>query len=226
MNHPTALRIAVLLLGTSVLAGCMSNDPPSFQANAPTPLDHYPMSTETRTDALHFKIHAGSGLSDNQRRALDQVALKATWNGGGPVDIGIVTASTPDAQRTGDAIRLYLEAHQVSTHSISASTSQAQPADVVSLITHEYRAVVPQCNLDWENIAATRHNVAPQNMGCAVNANLAAQIDDPRDIHSPEPYIPGDAGRRTIIIDKYRKGEVTSAAKDEAAKSNIAKVIQ
>lgn len=226
MNRPATFRLTALVLGTALLSACASNTPPSLQSLSPTPLDHYPLQAESRTDALHFKIHPKSGLSENQRRALDQVARKASWNGGQAVDITILTANTPDALRAGAAIRAYFNDHQVSVHAVSQTTSASQPADVVSLITREYRAVVNDCNQEWENLAATRHNAAPQNLGCAINANLAAQIDDPRDIAAPQPATPGDAGRRSIIIDKYRKGEVTSAAKDDAAKSNVAQVIK
>lgn len=226
MNRPAPFRITALLLGASVLSACATDAPPALQAHALTPLDHYPLQAESRTDALHFKIHPKSGLSDNQRRALDQLARKASWNGGEAVDIAILTANTPDALRAGAVIRAYLNDHQVSAKAVTQTTAEGQPADVVSLITREYRAVVTACNQAWENLAATRHNAAPQNLGCAVNANLAAQIDDPRDIAGPQAATPGDAGRRSIIIDKYRKGEVTSAAKDEAAKNNVAQVIK
>ncbi|ADU12117.1 CpaD family pilus assembly protein [Asticcacaulis excentricus] len=226
MNRPAPFEFTALLLGASLLSACATDAPPKLQAHAPTPLDQYPLQAESRTDALHFKIHPKSGLSDNQRRALDQVARKASWNGGEALDMTILTANTPDALRAGAAIRAYLNDHQVSVHAVSQTTAEGQPADVVSLITREYRAVVNDCNLEWENLAATRHNAAPQNLGCAINANLAAQIDDPRDIAAPQPATPGDAGRRTVIIDKYRKGEVTSAARDDAAKGNVSQVIK
>lgn len=226
MNRPAPLRLTALLLGVALLSGCATDAPPSLQSQAVTPLDQYPMKAESRSDALHFKIHPKSGLSDNQRRALEQLAYKASWNGGGAVDITILTANTPDALRAGSAIRAYLNDHQVSPNVVSQRTADNQPADVVSLITREYRAAVTACNLEWENLTATRHNAMPQNMGCAINANLAAQIDDPRDIAGPQTAVPGDAGRRSIIIDKYRKGEITSAAKDDAAKSDIAQAIK
>lgn len=225
MNRPAPFRFTALLIGASLLSACATGAPPALQAHAPTPLDHYPLQAESRTDALHFKIHPKSGLSENQRRALEQVARNASWNGGGAVDITILTANTPDALRAAAAIRVYLDDHQVSAQAVSQTTAEGQPADVVSLITREYRAVVMACNQEWENLAATRHNAAPKNMGCAINANLAAQIDDPRDIAAPQPATPGDAGRRTVILEKYRKGEITSAARDDAAKSNVAQVI-
>ncbi|MFN3805614.1 CpaD family pilus assembly protein [Asticcacaulis sp.] len=226
MNRPAPMRLTALLLGTALLSGCTTDAPPSLQSQALTPLDQYPIKAESRTDALHFKIHADSSLSENQRRALDQLAQRASWNGGGAVDITIMTANTPDALRAGASIRSYLSTHQVSVNAVSQTTADTQPADVVSLITREYRAAVTACNLEWENLTATRHNAMPQNMGCAINANLAAQIDDPRDIAGPQAAVPGDAGRRSIIIDKYRKGEITSAAKDDAAKSDIAQAIK
>ena len=48
-------------------------------------------------------------------------------------------------------------------------------------------------------------------LAAAVTANLAAQIEDPRDIQRPRPMTPADAGRRTVVLDLYRGGKPTSA---------------
>ncbi|MFT3997198.1 MAG: CpaD family pilus assembly protein [Asticcacaulis sp.] len=222
MKRPP-LRLLSLTLVAAALTGCASDNsaPPPL-----TPLDQYPLAAQSRIDAIHLKLHPKGGLSENQRRALNQLASRASWNGGGPVDISIVTANAPDAVRGGYAVRDYLTAHQVSAHVIAYTTSQSQPADVISLITTEYRADVPDCNRQWENLSKSAQNLAPVNFGCAINANLAAQIDDPRDIAAPQPATPGDTGRKTTIIEKYRKGEVTSAAQDDAAKTTISSVIK
>ena len=67
--------------------------------------------------------------------------------------------------------------------------------------------------------------VSAMGLGCSTVSNMAAQISDPRDILGQRPQDPADAGRRSTVIDKYRKGEVTSGAKDEQASGAISKAI-
>ena len=45
------------------------------------------------------------------------------------------------------------------------------------------------------------------NLGCASQHNLAAMVDNPADLVQPRGETPGYTGRRTVAIDKYRKGE-------------------
>ncbi len=60
--------------------------------------------------------------------------------------------------------------------------------------------------------------VNPQNenydaFGCATQQNLAAMVENPLDLLYPRAVSPADAARRAAVLDKYRKGEVTGAAK-------------
>ena len=57
-------------------------------------------------------------------------------------------------------------------------------------------------------------------------ANLAAMISNPRDLERPSPDTPADATRRGVTLAKYRKGEQTSAAKDEQASGNVSQAVK
>ncbi|MNJ38075.1 Pilus biogenesis CpaD protein [compost metagenome] len=76
------------------------------------------------------------------------------------------------------------------------------------------RAAVPQCGTQWGNLGRTGDNQSSANFGCAVTANLAAQIADPRDIVAPRALAPADAGRRSVVFDAYRSGEQTAAQRE------------
>jgi pilus assembly protein CpaD len=45
------------------------------------------------------------------------------------------------------------------------------------------------------------------NLGCAYQRNMAAQIDNPADLVQPRGESPAYSARRSVAIDKYRKGE-------------------
>jgi len=78
---------------------------------------------------------------------------------------------------------------------------------------------VPQCGTEWGNLGRTGDNQSASNFGCAVNANLAAQIADPRDIAGPRAMTPASAGRRTVVFDKYAAGEQTAAPQETLVES-------
>jgi pilus assembly protein CpaD len=49
------------------------------------------------------------------------------------------------------------------------------------------------------------------NLGCANQRNLAAMVDNPADLVQPRGEIAAYAPRRSVAIEHYRKGEISSA---------------
>jgi pilus assembly protein CpaD len=49
------------------------------------------------------------------------------------------------------------------------------------------------------------------NLGCAHQRNLAAMVDNPSDLVQPRGEQPSYTGRRSVALDKYRKGDNPSA---------------
>jgi pilus assembly protein CpaD len=52
------------------------------------------------------------------------------------------------------------------------------------------------------------------NLGCATQRNLAAMVDNPADLVQPRGETPAYEARRSVAIDKYRKGEDPSGKYD------------
>ncbi len=225
--HPKSLvSLAVLAAAAAMLGACAQTSPNAdLNLKAATPLDQYPLKAQTMTKSINLRVEP-DGLSANQRAALDQVASQASWVSGNPVNVEIVTAGDPVAVAAGHGIGDYLSAHAVDDNDISLSSTQDQPSDVVTVNLVYYRAKTYDCNQAWENMAATGANKVSQNFGCAIYSNLAAQVADPRDLSGPAPAASGDAGRKSVVLDKYRKGEVTSSQKDEEAKGTISDAIK
>jgi pilus assembly protein CpaD len=65
------------------------------------------------------------------------------------------------------------------------------------------------------------------NLGCANQRNLAAMVDNPADLVQPRGEQPAYNGRRTVAVDKYRKGDSPSgtypAAYDTGKISDLGK---
>lgn len=87
-----------------------------------------------------------------------------------------------------------------------------------------FEAKVPQCG-SWENLTATRNNAAYDNFGCAITANMAAQVANPEDLLGPRGSTPADAGRRDTVIGKYRAGATSASAKEDQATGVVSKAV-
>ena len=220
------VRTFLVLAPIATLGACTTTHTPHTAAvQPPLPISQHPLRTESSTRSISLRINAG-GLSENQRLALDQVADEASWVRGDAVDVEIITAGEPGAVSAGRKVSDYLTGHDVPYESVVQSSRTDHPADIITVILTHTNAVVQTCNQGWENLAATRSNTTYANFGCALNANLAAQIADPRDIERGSPPTWPDAVRKSEILTKYRKGEVTSAAEDEQAKGTVSDAVQ
>lgn len=221
--------IRKLLLTTPLLAlaACASTSGrhKAEVASPRLPTEQYPLRTESETRSISLRINP-QGLSENQRRALDKVAYDASWTQGDPVGVTIITSGDPGAVAAGRTIGDYLAAHDVMADGIAQESRQDQPADIVTVTLTYVQSVIYDCNRTWENLARTGSNKPYANFGCAVNANIAAQIADPRDIGRPARSTSSDALRKSVILDKYRKGEVTSSETDEQAKGTVSNAVQ
>ena len=93
-------------------------------------------------------------------------------------------------------------------------------------IVGRYVAEAPPCGNWSSNLSHTAGNVLPPNFGCATQHNFAAMVADPRDLVAPDTTGQADAQRRLTVLQKYRAGEATPAARSEqqsGAVSSIAK---
>ena len=83
----------------------------------------------------------------------------------------------------------------------------------------------PDCEGGWDNLTSTRNNGPSTHFGCAVTANLAAMIADPRHLIAPAAVAPPDGDRRQTVLGKYKKGEVTSSTVDQQANGAVSRAV-
>jgi pilus assembly protein CpaD len=67
-------------------------------------------------------------------------------------------------------------------------------------------------------------NHAYWNFGCASQRNLAAMVDNPADLVQPRGEAPAYTARRSVAIDKYRKGESPSGKYEGYEQGKIGEV--
>lgn len=212
MTRASLIVFASAVLLTAPLAACSG-----AAGTGPiplTPTSRFALQVEPGLDRLAFAVHE-TGLSDNQALALRDMVNRFAQEGAPLLIVEAPSGDDPVASDIAWRIKGALEAQGVSPHQVRVVTYVAPEPRAPVLVGFEtIRATVPTCGTSWTNLGRTGANAGYANFGCAVNANLAAQIADPRDIVSPRAMQPGSAARRAVIFDKYRLGEQTAAARE------------
>lgn len=208
----TRTLIVALLTTTGLALGACVGGPASLGGEPPlTPTSRYQLQVEPNLDRIALAVH-DSGLSPAQNGALQELVGRYRYVDAVPMVIEAPAGNDPVALKTAYDIKSALTAYGVSPDRISlVSYAAPDPKAPVVVGYQTVRAVVPQCGTAWGNLGRSSDNQSASNFGCAVTANLAAQIEDPRDIQRPRAMTPADAGRRTVVFDLYRSGKPTSA---------------
>lgn len=205
---------STLALGGLLLAGCMGG-PASLGGEAPlTPTSRYSLQVEPGLDRIALAVHE-TGLSNGQQAALADLVARFAIEGAPALVVEAPAGGDPVANQAAWNVKAGLVAAGAPDHLIRVVSYAGPDARAPILAGFEtLRAVVPQCGTQWGSLSRTGDNQSASNFGCAVNANLAAQIANPRDIVSPRAMSPADAQRRAVVFDHYAKGEATAAARE------------
>jgi pilus assembly protein CpaD len=230
-RKPLAPRKAVALAAAVGLAAALSACASAGGPTGPeplTPTEQFSIEVKPQPQELRLAVH-GAGVSQNQAQALGVFARQWAQGAGGEITLQS-PARTQDqgaAYRTAVGARDVLVASGVASDKVRIvsyePTAGGEAPVIVSYV--RYAATAAQCGQSWENITATAKNRPTSNFGCAVTANMAAQVADPGDFAQPREETAADAGRRQTVLDHYRKGEVTSSAKDNQADGAISRAI-
>ena len=211
----------------AVLAGCATHIPGANE-KAETPTERFEAKVTPKPEEVKLAIHA-QGLSPAQTEALARFAEYWREDDGGTV--GIQTPSegvdSAAAYRMSEAARSFLISRGVPAEQIEvtgyAPDGQGAPPLMVGYLRFE--AELPECGKTWTNIARSWKNDVQPNFGCSVTRNMAAQLADPGDLMGPRRMTPQDAARRQDVLDKYRRGEVTSSATDPKASGVVSHAV-
>jgi pilus assembly protein CpaD len=195
------------------------------------PAKRHPISIEKKEVVLDLPVPPGSyGLTHNQKSDLVNFAYRFRHQGRG----GVLLVRTPSggkneiaAMRALDDVRRVLSKaglpkHDISYEAYHGSYKAGSSPIRVSFLNHV--AVGPECG-DWnESLARDAQNRPYRNLGCASQRNLAAMVDNPRDLVEPRGLTPRSSERRDAVWDKYVKGEPTSAEKSDDEKTSVSDV--
>ena len=216
--------LLVTLAAIATLGACASNGSPDSQPL--TPLSRYSLQVEPGLDRIALAVR-DDGLSANQQAALNDLADRYMLSGVGQVRVEGPSGEDPAAARQTWAVRTALEAAGLPAERIViASYAAPDPRAPVLAGFETVRAVIPNCAAEPRSLGGRFSNEPSMGLGCAVNANIAAQIADPRDIVGHRPISPPDSGRAAVVFDNYRRGEVTSAPQEKLVEGRLARAVE
>lgn len=213
----------ILIAAALALSACASSHRAQLTARTPSELWTDKVKVDKQPESLLLGVHA-DGLSPNQSAAVAGFVEEWMRAEGGEIT---VQAPVGASQRMVAAVQSALIAQGAPTRSVTLASYDpaGDTAAPIIVVYDRYSVQTPRCGENWENLTRTRNNEAYNNFGCAVTANMAAQIANPEDLLHPRGSTPVDAQRRATVLDKYRQGQTTSSARDEQATGTISKAI-
>jgi pilus assembly protein CpaD len=220
-----ALASAVFVLAAGLAAsGCATM---SADADAPmTPLSRYSLQVEPGLDRIALAVH-DQGLSSNQHAALRGLAARYGASGAGHVRIESPAGDDPVAVQQAYAVRSFLQAAGIPEDRIQMAAYAAPDPQAPVLAGFEtLRTSIPDCAAEARNMGTRFSNQSSGGFGCAITANMAAQIANPRDILGARPMTPADSGRAAVVFDNYRRGQISSTPQEPLVNGRISGAVE
>ncbi len=217
------------VLAALALSACASAPTPMAGPPAPTPLDTWSARVQivAQPEEILLAPHA-TGLSGTQARALAEFHARWTLAEGGMITVAAPTGTQgAGAYRVSADARAFLVAQGARPEMVRLVGYDAGAAAGAPVIIgfQRYAAITPRCG-EWTAATSTASNQPYGNLGCAITANIAAQVANPGDLAAARPMDPADTGRRMTVLGKYRAGETTSTGRDEQASGWISRAVQ
>jgi pilus assembly protein CpaD len=231
LNPSQRIRLAALALATLPLGACMadrsvtgSTYPMDVRERHPIVLSDAPRSIDV--------FATGPALDPRQREDLRAFVADYRRSARGPLSIQ-VPAGTPGAHRTLEGVRSVLAEAGLSGAVATSSYAPADPrlASPIRLSFPALKAGVPsKCGL-WpqdlgiSDVGFNNRNEPFWNYGCAMQTNVAAQIDDPVDLVRGRVESRPDTLRRARDIENIRQGKDPSTQYRQDGKGQINRVV-
>ncbi len=197
---------------------------PATPASAVTPQERYPITVEAAHTAIELSGRDGSErLTATEIRRVDAIVAAFTAESRGQLVISVPGGAATDARALGRAKQIADRAKRrglTGSRILLRVDTDDQRADGPVVISFETLVViVPVCG-DWSKESShDPMNIDHYNFGCALQRNIGLMIADPADLIAPRTAGLRDTARSNIVIQQYRTGRVTGAARAAAERA-------
>lgn len=210
----------MLAAAGALLSGCYTVK--DTTASIPTDYRQRHPITIKETDRT-IEVFVGSsrgGLNASQRA--DVLAFAQAWKkeGTGGIIIDQPSGTSNDVAADGSVreARSILAGAGVPLYAVAVRPYRPQNRLALATVRLNYPKVSAEagpCGLWPADLGATYEighleNKPYWNLGCASQRNLAAMVDNPADLVQPRGESPAYSPRRSVVLEKYRKGETTA----------------
>jgi pilus assembly protein CpaD len=215
----TILRAALAVILAGALSGCYT----ATSMDGDVPSDYrlrHPIALKDGEHTVEVLVGANRG-GLNARQSADVLAFASTWRreatGGVVIETPTGTPNARAAAETVAEIRSILTAAGMPSSGIYIRRYRPENPLKLAAVRLSYPKITAEagpCGLwpaDLGPGAGTQYweNQQYWNFGCAQQRNLASMVDDPTDLVQPRGEGPPYNQRRTIVLDKYSKGQAT-----------------
>jgi pilus assembly protein CpaD len=233
-NRTGATRLLAIVGCAAMLAGCTTDQ----AAISEVPQDlrqRHPIAIREGVRTVELFIGTKRGELTLDQRA-DVLAFAQTWRreaaGGIAIDLPSRTSNGAAAANALREVRSILTNMGVPPRDIEVRPYRPNDPRTLATMRLNYPRMVASagpCGMWPHDLGPTidrehSENLEYWNFGCAAQRNLAAQVDNPVDLVQPRGEVPPYTGRRTIVLEKYRRGEPTATPNSDKGKiSDIGK---
>lgn len=231
-----ALRLALIATGAIALGGCYAaREVPGDVVTGSVASDvrqRHPIVLKEGPRTVELFIGDKRGTLTGAQRA-EILSFAHDWRreatGGILIDVPAGTSNAGAAANAAQEVRSILAAAGVPPKAVDVRRNRPRnPAKLATLRLHYPRVMadVGPCGMWPHDLGPTYdrehfENKQYWNFGCAQQRNLAAMVDNPADLVQPRSEVPPYSGRRTTVLDKYRRGESTATIYPDENKGKI-----
>ena len=231
---PSRLRLPLALAGLgalSALGACATSvTPPAHVGPVASRADSHVINVTQSSARLEIDVAPGEAtLTEKARSDLHDFAAAYLRYGHGALILSTPSgaANANAASALAGQTRMSLVDAGVNYNAVAGSTYDAgdNPNAPIVVSFARFEAEAPNCRPIYEQDLAHQEDNQPwESFGCAMQANLAAMVEDPADLVEPRADAPRDSNRRGAVMNHYRAGEVTHAARDQEERATVSSV--
>jgi pilus assembly protein CpaD len=230
----SALRAAAIL-AAAALAGCTTYQTVTIDDYPEDVRLRHPISVREGFDKLELFVGVNRGALTPAQQA-DVLAFAHTWRrqstGGVLIDIPSGTPNARAAHEAAQEVRAILAAAGVAPSVIATRPYRPVTPMKFATLRLSYPRMIAEagpCGMFPKDLGPNLQGIDPSNhsywnFGCAQQHNLAVLAENPADLVQPRGESPAYAARRSIMLDKYRKGEPTATRNPDADKGKISDI--
>ncbi len=222
----TARGLAVVVLAGLPLAACKTDR--VITGSVPASVEQrYPIGVVPERTKLDLNA-TGMGLSRPDKTMVEEFILgwRQRGTGGLQVMAPIGTANETRAVSVVEEVKEIAYAYGMPVESVHVTGYRTTMYEAPVRLAYERMVTTLECGAWPTNAAGNYQNLPYENFGCASQKNMAAIIEDPRDLEGPRQTTPRDGGRRDTVYEKYRKGEDPSTTYNNEDVGQISEVGQ